>query len=143
MQLFCATLVKHDRSSNVKKHRDTAKHQQSISLKVSQQFLISSYNLPRKDFVTKVTSAFLSADIPLQKLHHPGSQGLLEYMGQRSLSGAGCRKLVTLLAKKKLARVAELLDGKQLFMIVDEAEVAGRKYINTLVGDITCTLHCH
>ena len=72
---LCATIVAHDRKSSVDKHRLSAKHQNALSSTVQQrQQPINSTNVGWGGYVGKVTSAFLSADIPLYKLRNPEMQ---------------------------------------------------------------------
>ena len=40
------------------------------------------------------------------------------------------------LALREKARIRELLKEKKPFIVVDDSEVAGNKYMNVLVGDI-------
>lgn len=134
---LCGTIVKHDRRSNVLKHRDSSKHKTAKSLKVPQQVLISTFNEPQEDFTTKVTSAFLAADIPLYKLNNPSIKRLFEHMRHRPPSVFSCRARVSSLAEKEFERICDLLSGKQVFIVIDEAEVCGSKFINTLIGDVT------
>ena len=51
------------------------------------------------------------------------------------------------MAEKETLRIQNLLKWKNIFKVIDEAEVAGAKYINTLVGNVespekTFPLHC-
>ena len=51
------------------------------------------------------------------------------------------------MAEKETLWIQNLLKGKNIFTVIDEAEVAGAKYINTLVGNVespekTFLLHC-
>ena len=51
------------------------------------------------------------------------------------------------MGKCEVDRVCEILLDKIIFMVIDEFEISGCKYLNTLVGDIevpetTYLLHC-
>ena len=51
------------------------------------------------------------------------------------------------MGKCEVDRVCEILLDKIIFMVIDESEISGCKYLNTLVGDIevpetTYLLHC-
>ena len=51
------------------------------------------------------------------------------------------------MAEKETLRIQNLVKGKNMFMVIDETEVADVKYINTLVGNVespenTFLLHC-
>ena len=145
---LCATIVVHDRKSTVDKHRRSAKHQKALSSTVQQrQQPIDSTNIGWDNFVGKVTSAFLSADIPLYKLRNPEMQSLFQFLGRKAPSESACRKRVDDMGKCEVDRVCEILLDKIIFMVIDESEISGCKYLNTLVGNIevpetTYLLHC-
>ena len=145
---LCAKIVAHDRKSSVDKHRLSAKHQKALSSTVLQrQQPIDSTNVGWRDYVGKVTSAFLSADIPLYKLRNPEMQSLFQFLGRKAPSESACRKRVDDMGKCEVDRVCEILLDKIIFMVIDESEISGCKYLNTLVGDIevpetTYLLHC-
>lgn len=101
-----------------------------------QQTLLTTELSTRDVFVRKVTGAFLGANIPLYKLNHAKIKELFEYMGHKPPSESACRARVAPLAQKELASLIEQLVAQQLFLVIDEAEVDGKKYINTLVGDV-------
>ena len=87
-------------------------------------------------FASRVTKAFLSADIPLHKLNNPELKSLFQFMGKAAPSESSCRSKVSALHEEENQRLKSLLAGKDLFLVVDEAEVADRKYINIIVGDV-------
>ena len=133
---ICSVVIPHERKSSVEKHRASSRHQQSLG-KGSKQSLFSADDLhKRSDFITKVADAFLCADIPLKKLNNPRLKDLFQTMGHTLPSESSCRMRVGPLAEVELQRIISLLAGKEIFMVVDEAEVGGKKFINTLAGDI-------
>lgn len=65
----------------------------------------------------------------------------------QSPSESACRKRVDDMGKCEVDRVCKILLDKIIFMVIDESEISGCKYLNTLVGDIevpetTYLLHC-
>ena len=78
-------------------------------------------------FASRVTEAFLSADIPLHKLNNPELKSLFQFMGKAAPSESSCRSKVSALHEEENQRLKSLLAGKDLFLVVDEAEVADRK----------------
>ena len=134
---LCGIVVKHNERSNVIKHRNSAKYQKAVTLRAPKQTLISNCSPPQEDFIKRVTSAFLGADIPLHKLCNPSIKDLFEYMGHRPSSVTSCGARVASLAEEEFSRITSLLVGKNIFVVIDEAEISGPKFINTLVGDIT------
>ena len=55
-------------------------------------------------------------------------------MGKHCPSESACRSHVNELAAKEIKRLKELFDAKAVFLVVDEAEVSGQKYVNILAG---------
>lgn len=132
---LCGTVVTHARRSSVVKHREGVKHREKLA-GATKQSVLKAQCLPiGEQLVDRVTKAFLSADIPLKKLNNAEIQGLFKFMGQKAPSESSCRQRVISLGDLEVNRVCELLTGKDLFMVVDESDVGGRKFINALVGD--------
>ena len=99
------------------------------------------------DYVGKVTAAFLSVDIPLYKLSNSDPQALFKYVGQKGPSKSACQKRIDNTRKCKVNQICNILADKVIFMVIDEADISGSKYVNTLVGDVeqpetTYLLHC-
>ena len=57
-------------------------------------------------------------------------------MGKVLPSGTAARACVAKLASQKEKQIQELLRGKKIFLIVNEAEIAKQKYISVLVGSL-------
>ena len=76
------------------------------------------------NFKENIVSSFLAADIPLHKLNHTFLKSLFAAMGKVLSSETAARASVAKLAYKKEEQIRELLFNKQIFLIVDEAEVA-------------------
>ena len=94
-----------------------------------------------------MTAAFLSADIPLYKLNNSDQQALFKYLGQKAPSESACQKRIDDMGKCEVNRICNILSDKVIFMVINEADISGSKYVNTLVGDIeqpeiTYLLHC-
>ena len=84
------------------------------------------------NFKEKVVSSFLAADIPLQKLNHPALKSLFVAMGKLLPSATAVRASVAQSESQKEESIRELLRGKEVLLIVDEAKVDKQKYINVL-----------
>ena len=147
---LCSTIVSHCKKFSIDKHRQSKKHQKALpstSQQRQQPLSIPTTSFDWNDYVGKVTAAFLSADIPLYKLNNPDLQALFKYVGQRAPSEFACRKRIDDMGKCEVNRICNILSDKVIFMVIDETDVSGCKYINTLVGDIeqpetTYLLHC-
>jgi len=135
---ICGIMVECERRSTVIKHRKSAKHQCGLSSSsISRQTLLNLEPLnDREQFVQKLVTAFLSADIPLEKVNNDCMKSLFDDMGYKLPSESLCRSRVTSIADKDLLRIKELLLGKQVFLVIDESEFYGKKYINVLVGNV-------
>lgn len=83
-----------------------------------------------------VARAFLCADIPLQKLKHPEIKNLFKKLGHDAPSESAARNHVPSLAEKEKSRIIETVTTKNIFMVVDESEINGVKYLNILVGTL-------
>ena len=79
--------------------------------------------------------AFLAADIPLFKLQHPQIRQLFTNLGQPVPSESSCREHVDKLAVGEKQRFKERLRNKNTFLVVDEREIYGSKYLNILISD--------
>ena len=147
---LCSTIVSHDRKFSVDKHRKSSKHQKALSSTSQQRqqpLSIPTTGYDWNDYVGTVTAAFLSANIPLYKLNNPDLQALFKYFGQKAPSESACRQRIDNVGKCEVDRICEVLSDKYIFMVIDEADISGCKYLNTLVGDIekpetTYLLHC-
>ena len=131
--ILCHTTVNCDKQFRVTQHRRTQKHQVQVEAnsKVKQTFL----PVGKRDFTPKLVNAFLAADIPLHKLQNAKIRALFNDLQQPVPSEAACRAHVDTLARQQLQQIKSLLTGKNVFMVVDESEVAKNKYVNILVGD--------
>ena len=136
---LCSTIVLHHKKFSVDKHRPSKKHHKALlstSKQLQHPLSIPTTSFDWNDYVGKVTTAFLSADIPLYKLNNPDLQALFNYVGQRTPSESACRKRTDNMGKCEVHRICNILSDKVTFMVIDETDVSGCKYINTLVGDL-------
>lgn len=135
--IFCCQTVNCDKRFRVESHQSSAKHKKLVlanaqNKKPQQSFLPSL----KKDFKSKLVEAFLSADIPLHKLQNPKIQELFTELGQPVPSESACRAHVQSLAEEQMNRLKERLLGRNVFLVVDESDICGSKYLNILIGDI-------
>ena len=96
-----------------------------------------SFFLPQsqKDLTKQVVTAILEADIFLYKLQHSSIKNLFNStLGHHSPSESACRKQVNDLASQESERIEKLLTRKPIFLVVDESDVSGQKYVNVLAG---------
>ena len=133
---LCDVLVKCDKKFFVKSHRKSKQHQGKLETKRKSQSKQIFLHFDQVSFKEQVVSSFLAEDIPLHKLNHPSSKSLLARMGKVLPSETATRASVAKLISQQEEQIQELLRVKQIFLIVDEAEVAKQKYISVLVGSL-------
>ena len=116
-----------------------SKHQKALGSRsenvisqTSQTFLRSSDT----EFVEKVTKAFLSADIPLNKLNYRHIKNLFRDIDHRLPSETTCKQTALQLNEDELKRIRNAVHDKQIFLIVDESTLSGTQYLNILVGSL-------
>ena len=128
-------------------HRKSKQHQRKLETKSKSQSKQTFLQLDQVNFKEQVVSSFLAADIPLHKLNHPSLKSLFATMGKVLPSETAARAYVAKLASQK-EQTQELLRDKNIFLIVNEAEIAKQKYISVLVGSLnapnqTFLVDCH
>ena len=78
--------------------------------------------------------AFLSADIPLRKLRNKNLKKLFASIGHPLPTEQTCRMKVIEPYEEKIERIKVLIKDEPVFIIVDESDISGKKYVNILVG---------
>ena len=145
---LCDVLIKCDKKFFVESHRKSKQHQRKLETKTKSQSKQTFLQLDQVNFKEQVVSSFLAADIPLHKLNHPSLKSLFATTGKVLPLETAARACVAKLASQKEKQIQELLRDKNIFLIVDEAEIAKQKYINVLVGSLdapkqTFLVDCH
>ena len=145
---LCDVLVKCDKKFFAESHQKSKQHQEKLETKSKSQSKQICLHFDQVNFKEQVVSSFLAADIPLHKLNHPSLKSLFARMGKVLPPETAAWACVTKLASQKEEQIQELLRDKNIFLIVDEAEVAKQKYISVLVGSLdapnqTLLVNCH
>jgi len=136
---ICEVNVNHEKRSTVQKHRESAKHQKCIDKvipKPGQSFISLDAIQSQNEFTNKLVTAFLSANIPIYKVNNPELKYLFTYIELNLPSVSACRSRVNALADGEVSRIKQLLIGKKVILIIDESEITGKKFFNTLIGSI-------
>ena len=133
---LCDVLVKCDKKFFVESHRKSKLHQRKLETKSKSQSKQTFLQLDQVNFKEQIVFSFLAADIPLHKLNHPSLKSLFATMGKVLPSETAAWACVAKLASQKEEQIQELLRDKNIFLIVDEAEIAQQKYISVLVGSL-------
>lgn len=138
---LCITIVNHEKRDFVLAHRKSKKHASALQTRRSRQpQLVSALaeSTSKGDFFDQVTQAFLSADIPLEKLNNVQLRDLFISLKHPLPSESAARCRVDRLAEKELQHKKDIVDGKDIFLVVDESEVRDQRYINILFGATDC-----
>ena len=142
--------MSHNRKFSLDKHCQSKKYYKAL-LSTSQQrqqpLSIPTASFDWNDYVGKVTAAFLSSDISLYKLSNSDLETPFKYVGQKAPSESACRKRIDNMEKCEVNGICNILSDKVIFMVIEEADISGSKYVNTLVRDVeqpetTYLLHC-
>lgn len=120
----------------IENHRKSGKHQRQLNQETSRPAPQGFLKVVPMDFAEKVCEAFLSADIPLHKLNNRKLKELFEGMGNPLPSQTTCWRKVQELGEKELEKVQVLIKDEEIFMVVDESDIANKQYLNILVGKI-------
>ena len=72
--------------------------------------------------------------IPLKKLQNKELKQLFKDMGKTLPSKSACRRKAAEMGEKEIDRVNNLIHEQKVFLVVDESELCGNKYLNILVG---------
>lgn len=132
---ICSIVVQSDRRSTVLRHRETEKHKRSLmQIQIPGQTFLPNEITSRNDFTDKVVLAFLSSDIPLYKINNPYLKDLFRYINKELPSESTCRSRIPLLVSTEVTRIKNLIQGENIFLVIDESELCGKKYFNTLIG---------
>ena len=67
---------------------------------------------------------------------------------KKAPSESTCRKRIDNMGKCKVNRICNILSDMVIFVVIDEADISGSKYVNNLVGneeqpETTYLLHCN
>ena len=130
---LCSILVRYKKRYYVESHRKSQRHKRVFKRKNSKQAKQVFIKKISLEFIEKVISAFLAADISLYKLNYPSLKSLFESLGKELPSETVARSIVTQLAERKENCIQETLQDKQIFVVIDETEINGQKFINCLV----------
>ena len=124
---LCEKVVKHDKRFHVDQHRNGSVHQAKLTIQTtSRQSFITTPNIP--NFNETVVKTFLGAKIPLKKLRHPAIRRLFIDMGHPLPSESTSRRIVENFAKEEENQMIYNFTNKDIFIVIDEAEVDGKKY---------------
>ena len=145
---LCDVLVKCYKKFFEESHRKSKQHQRKLETKSKFQSKQAFLQLDQVNFKEQVVSSFLAADIPLHKLNHPFLKSLFATMEKVLPLETAAGACVAKLASQKEEQIQELLRDKNIFLIVDKAEIAKQKYISVLVGSLdapnqTFLVDCH
>ena len=105
---LCACVVKHDRRHFINSHRQTFIHQRFFSRNEPRQSTIVQ-SLEAATVKDNVTNAFLSANIPLEKLQNPQLKQLFSKIGHPFPSESTARRQVDTIFEEQQQRIKQKL----------------------------------
>ena len=127
---LCLATVACDRKSTVDAHRATKMHTDRKKSSETSQYVQSTLILDKSDMAHKLVSAFLKADIPLHKLRSPAMKDLFESMGCVFPSESTCRRQIEGIYEESRKKITSLFKDRDIFVICDESDVNGTKFLN-------------
>lgn len=128
----CLCVVNCSRRFFVNSHINTSKHIKSQNSTQSQTLINSS----KQNFNTMVVNAFTSANIPLKKVTNLSLKKLFLSMGYTLPSETTCRELIPNIASSAKYNVKTKLENQEIFLMIDEGDFNGKKFLNILVGSL-------
>ena len=72
----------------------------------------------------------------MHKLNNTHNKNLFRDFGHILLSDPTCRRTALQLSEDEIKRIQNAVDGKQIFLIVDESTLSGVQYLNILVESL-------
>ncbi len=132
----CCCIVKHKKKFFVDQHLNTAKHKNGIAGGSNKPATQQFFPIVRKDFTERLVKAFAESDIALEKVNNKSLRSLFESLGQYLPSESTCRLKVQELSSKEDLEIKNKLGEKELFFIMDETDLNGKKFLHTLCGTL-------
>ncbi|CAK8676969.1 unnamed protein product [Clavelina lepadiformis] len=120
-------------------HLATLKHKKGIEARTTrssalQQAFIHPVQL--NNFTSQLVRAFASSDIPLVKVQHLSIRKLFVDLGKTVPSESACRQKVFELSEADNQKLLDKLSEKELFFVMDETDLRGKKFLHTLCGTL-------
>ena len=133
---LCNVYVSNDKTFMVESHRNSNKHKALLKANSSQP-AISEFKTPDQNSWTyNVTKSFLEADIPLHKLNSPSIISLFKSINHPLPSHSSAYKTVDNIYETQMELIKNKMKDRKIFLVIDESDINGQKYINSLIGSI-------
>ena len=112
--ILCCQAVNCGKRFRVTSHRQNIRScSQRTTVNTAEKRQQTFIPILKKNFKSKLTEAFLTADIPLFKLQHPQIRQLFTHLGQPVPSESSCREHVDKLAVDEKQRLKERLHNQK------------------------------
>ena len=134
---LCSTSVKCDKKFHYLAHREGQKHTAALGkMEIPlDQPKIGDFSIDDKDsWSYKVTKTFLECDIPLHKMTKQPLKKLFIELGKPLSSESKCRSTVGTIYQDESSYFKRYIRGKKVFLVTDESDIRGQKFVNTLIG---------
>ena len=130
---LCNCMVSTEKSFMVDSHRKSKKHQNMLKGLENQQSMHEHIAPDESTWAYRVTKAFLQSDIPLHKLKSEPLKNLFNSIGKPLPSESKSRSCVDSIFDSQIIEIQKIIDQQPIFLVVDESDVSGQKYVNVLV----------
>ena len=149
--LPCEKFIAADMKSQLKQHKDSAKHRSNTTLKRKLVQPQLSFNDAKKVCTKeevvgqKLCDTLLACNIPIHKLEHPKLREFLEEnIGLKMPSSSTVRqKYVPKSFENAMDSIKKDLEGKNIWLSIDETtDKVGRKVANVIVGELSSEKYC-
>ena len=76
----------------------------------------------------------MSADILIYKANNSVLRSLFAYLGRPLPSESNLRSRVSGIVDNEICNIRNIISGQQIFVIIDESDISGKRFFNTLIG---------
>lgn len=133
---LCHRKVKCDKKFHYEMHRRGKKHCAAVQALIPaiEEQNITEFSNNENSWHYTVTKAFIECDIPLYKMNAAPLKKLFQDIERPLPSESRCRNTVKSLFLHNHEAIKTKLAGKNIFIVTDESDVNGQKYVNSLIG---------
>ena len=122
---------------NYTSHRNGEKHKILANnlAKIPQSQKITNFTTDNENsWHFKVTKAFLQSNIPLFKMNSEPLRKIFTELGNPLPSESKCRQTIETITQLDIEKLHLKFEGQKIFIVTDESDIRGQKFVNTLIG---------
>lgn len=132
---LCELTISAERNSQVTQHRKTANHVKKME-NLDEVMMQSRLEITPVTKIEKLLHGFLAADIPLYKLRNERLRLAFKDLGFPLPCESIMRCNVARIVSEHLSKLKQLLQGKEVFLTVDETQIRNKKFVHVLIGTL-------